>query len=261
MGKLIELIHHLEKQRSLQDPFYRDYWDRVHKIEKSMEMMFWVGTKEAELIPKLDISVDALWFKYQETEYFLTHVDNLTHELANRTGIKSVETSGGPSITVKIGIDSDRVAFEFNGFLNAAKGACDKIAVLSSVIMAAHEGVINIQGLKNKSIHQFVNSARKMEDKPILHEVIEAWDSWISDLNDCRDYIEHHGRYFMYAVHPILNFPIIVPPPGWLKKLTRREINSLSTEQLPLGNIDLSDYCSQTTEKIRQLIIRVLDQF
>lgn len=257
--KIIDIVRKLEEQRRLTDPFYANFHDKESSL---LEHISGVDISKlaglAKLVSRVDVALDALWFKCQETEYRVLHIEDLTQKLARRTYDRTIVTKSGPKVRVSLGIDSDTLAFEFNAFLQVAKSACDKLARVAYILMAVDKQSASIKGLRYRSIRDFIKSAQKMEGHLVSDQIIDAWGSWIKDLNECRDFVEHHGRYFMYARHPYVNFPIMIPPPKWLYGLTRLQINSLSFDELPMGNIDLPVYCRQVLDQLQQLVIKII---
>lgn len=258
--RIIDIVNKLEEQRRLADPFYAKFHDRKHALEKRIKGRKRIASnKNTENLHRLEISIDALWFKCQETDYRFQRIQSLTKSIADRTFDTTIAITDGPKVRASFGIDSDSVAFEFDAFLQVAKSTCDKLAEVARVLMAVEKDLSEVQGLKSGSIHDFVKSVRKMQASTISTKIIVAWDSWIKDLNECRDYVEHHGRYFTYARNPYINFPITVPPPKYLKGLTRAQVDSLSIDDLPSGNIDLTVYCQQTLNKLQKLVLDIMD--
>lgn len=262
---IVDSIRKLEERRRLDDPFYARFNDRASNLRRRLSKAG--PTTSATYVRRvhpLEIALDALWYKCEETRYWVCRIEDLTQQIMSRTFDRTITTSvagqAGPKVRVSLSIDSDEVAFEFDAFLQAAKSACDKLAQVACSLLAAEEGPAALRGLKHNSIHAFVTSARKRRGSPISSKIIAAWDSWIQDLNVCRDFVEHHGRYFMYARNPDMNFPMVVPPPGWLKKLTRQQINALSPDELPIGNEELPAYCKRILGQLQQLVISVMDE-
>jgi len=212
----------------------------------------------------VETALDALRYKCEETKYRVRRIEALTRQITSRTFDRAVAASttgqAGPKVRVSLLIDSDEVAFEVDAFFQAAMSACDKIAKVAYSLMAATEEAAITRGLQHKSIHAFVTSARSRLTSPTFSRIMAAWDLWIHDLKDCRDFVEHHGRYFTYARNPDMNFPITVPPPSWLEKLTRQQINAFSLDELPMGNEELPIYCKRILEQLQQLTISILDE-
>lgn len=265
LRNIIGRLRNLEERRRLNDPFYASFGNKATNLTTHLSKVGAI-TSAAHImrVHAVEIALDALWYKCEETRYRVSRIETLTRQIMSRTYNETMATGiagqAGPKVRVSLCIDSDEVAFEVDAFFQAALSACDKIAKVAYSILVAKEGTAVTQGLQHRSVHAFVTSAKKREVSPIFSKIIAAWDSWIHDLKDCRDFVEHHGRYFTYARNPDMKFPIMVPPPSWLEKLTRQQINALSPDELPTGNEELPAYCKRILEQLQQLVIDILDE-
>jgi len=263
--KIIGKVRNIEEQRRLNDPFYASFSDKANNLTTRLgKVDAMTSAAHIKRVHAVETALDALWYKREETRYRVRRIEALTRQITSRTYNRAVAagTTGqaGPKVRVSLLIDSDEVAFEVDAFFQAAMSACDKIAKLAYSLLAAKEEAAITRGLQHKSIHAFVTSARSRVTSPTFSKIMAAWDSWIHDLKDCRDFVEHHGRYFTYARNPDMNFPIMVPPPSWLEKLTRQQINAFSLDELPMGNKELPVYCKRILEQLQQLVIGILDE-